>query len=186
MKGLFKSGDTYIWMTGLSLMFSLLMIAGLLFLIATKALGFFWPADVVEIKLNNGQVYLGQYAGNEAIPQMGDKSIKEYRTRLKIGNRDLYGLDFTWVDDDQIKSTEFPKNVIVLERREWGNFYGFLKELDINGTVISGNSDNSFSKLKGLIADANKINGKIHHIEKSEIGDINYNIENLRLKIRGY
>jgi len=38
MKGLFKSGDAYIWLTGVSLMFSLLMIAGLLFLIATKAL----------------------------------------------------------------------------------------------------------------------------------------------------
>jgi len=185
MKGLFKSGDGYIWMTGLSLMFSLLMIAGLLFLIATKALGFFWPADVVEIKLTNGQVYLGQYAGNEAIPQMGDKNIKEYRTRLKIGNRDLYGLDFTWVDDDKIKSAEFPKNAIVLERREWGNFYGFLKELDINGKLTPGDSKNAFSELRGLISKANKINGKIHHIEKSEIGDINYNIENLRLKIRG-
>ncbi len=185
MKGLFKSGDSYIWLTGLSLMFSLLMIAGLLFLIASKALGFFWPADVVEIKLNNGQVYLGQYAGNEAIPQMGDKNIKEYRTRLKVGNRDLYGLDFTWVDDDKIKSAEFPKNAVVLERREWGNFYGFLKELNINGTIIPGDSDNAFSKLKEIIADANKINGKIHHIEKGEIGDINYNIEKLRLKKRG-
>ena len=185
MKGLFKSGDGYIWMTGLSLMFSLLMIAGLLFLIASKALGFFWPADVVEIKLNNGQVYLGQYAGNEEIPQMGDKNIKEYRTRLKVGNRDLYGLDFTWVDDDKIESAEFPKNAIVLERREWGNFYGFLKELDLNGTIIPGDSEGAFLKLKGIIADANKINGKIHHIEKGEIGDINYNIEKLRLKIRG-
>lgn len=185
MKGLFKSGDAYIWMTGLSLMFSLLMIAGLLFLIASKALGFFWPADVVEIKLNNDQVYLGQYAGNEAIPQMGDKNIKEYRTRLKVGNRDLYGLDFTWVDDDKIESTEFPKNAIVLERREWGNFYGFLKELNIDGTIIPGNSEGAFSKLKEIIADANKINGKIHHIEKGEIGDINYNIEKLRLKKRG-
>ena len=149
MKGLFKSGDAYIWMTGLSLMFSLLMIAGLLFLIATKALGFFWPADVVEIKLTNGQVYLGQYAGNEAIPQMGDKNIKEYRTRLKIGNRDLYGLDFTWVDDDKIKSAEFPKNAIVLERREWGNFYGFLKELNINGNIIPGGKQRSVFPTQG-------------------------------------
>ena len=101
MKGLFKNGDGYIWMTGLSLMFSLLMIAGLLFLIATKALGFFWPADVVEIKLENNQVYLGQLAGTQEIPQMGKKNIKEYRTRIKVGNRDLYGFDFKWVDDDK-------------------------------------------------------------------------------------
>ncbi len=127
MKGLFKNGDAYIWLTGVSLMFSLLMIAGLLFLIASNALGFFWPSDVIEIKLNNNHVYLGQLAGNEAIPQMGNKQVKEYRTRIKIGNRDLYGLDFIWVDDDSIVSKTYPKNALVVERREWGNFYGFLK-----------------------------------------------------------
>jgi len=185
MKGLFKNGDAYIWMTGLSLMFSLLMIAGLLFLIATKALGFFWPADVVEIKLNNNQVYLGQLAGTEAIPQMGNKSIKEYRTRIKVGNRDLYGFDFKWVDDDDIASRAYPKNAIVVERREWGNFYGFLKELNINGNIVPGDSPKAFSEFQNLISNANRINGKIHTIEKSEIGDINYKIENLRLKLKG-
>lgn len=185
MKGLFKNGDAYIWLTGVSLMFSLLMIAGLLFLIASNALGFFWPADVIEIKLNNNQVYLGQLAGNEAIPQMGDKQVKEYRTRIKIGNRDLYGLDFTWVDDDSIVSKTYPKNALVVERREWGNFYGFLKVLDINGNIVPGNSKKAFSELQNLISKANKINGKIRKIEKGEIGDINYNIEKLRLKLKG-
>ena len=185
MKGLFKSGDAYIWLTGVSLMFSLLMIAGLLFLIATKALGFFWPADVVEIKLNNNHVYLGQLAGTEAIPQMGKKNIEEYRTRVKVGNRDLYGLDYTWVDDDDILSRTYPKNAIVVERREWGNFYGFLKELNVNGNIIPGDSKKAFSEFQNLISNANKINGKIHYIEKSEIGDINYKIENLRLKLKG-
>ena len=185
MKGLFKNGDAYIWLTGVSLMFSLLMIAGLLFLIATKALGFFWPADVVEIKLNNNHVYLGQLAGTEAIPQMGKKNIEEYRTRVKVGNRDLYGLDYTWVDDDNIVSRTYPKNAIVIERREWGNFYGFLKELNVNGNIIPGDSKKAFSEFQNLISNANKINGKIHYIEKSEIGDINYKIENLRLKLKG-
>jgi len=185
MKGLFKNGDAYIWLTGVSLMFSLLMIAGLLFLIATKALGFFWPADVIEIKLNNNHVYLGQLAGTEAIPQMGKKNIEEYRTRVKVGNRDLYGLDYTWVDDDNIVSRTYPKNAIVIERREWGNFYGFLKELNVNGNIIPGDSKKAFSEFQNLISNANKINGKIHYIEKSEIGDINYKIENLRLKLKG-
>jgi phosphate transport system permease protein len=185
MKGLFKNGDAYIWLTGVSLMFSLLMIAGLLFLIASKALGFFWPADVVEIKLNNNHVYLGQLAGTEAIPQMGKKNIEEYRTRVKVGNRDLYGLDYTWVDDDNIVSRTYPKNAIVIERREWGNFYGFLKELNVNGNIIPGDSKKAFSEFQNLISNANKINGKIHYIEKSEIGDINYKIENLRLKLKG-
>ena len=186
MKGLFKNGDGFIWLTGVSLMFSLLMIGGLLFLIASKGLGFFWPHDVVEIKLKDNQVYLGQFAGEESIPQFGkDKGETKYRTRLKIGNRDLYGLDFTWVDNDQIAEETFPKNALVLERREWGNFYGFLKQIDMKGKTIPGDSKEAYSTFQNLISDSNKINNKIRKIEKGEIGDINYNIEKLRLKIRG-
>ena len=166
MKELFKNGDVYIWLTGVSLMFSLIMIAGLLLLIAVKGLGFFWPHDVVEIKLDNGNVYLGQYAGKETIPQLGKEKVKETRTRLKVGNRDLYGLDFTWVNDNQIISKSFPKNAVVLERREWGNFYGFLKEIDIDGKIIAGNSPDAFSSLNGLISEANRINREIRKIEK--------------------
>lgn len=40
MKELFKKGDAFIWMTGVSLMFTLLMIVGLVFLIAVKGLDF--------------------------------------------------------------------------------------------------------------------------------------------------
>ena len=185
MKRLFKNGDVFIWLTGVSLMFSLLMIAGLLFLIASKGLGFFWPHNVAEIRLKNDQLYLGQFAGEEAIPQFGQKKVKEYRTRLKIGNRDLYGLDFTWIDNNQIAEVTFPKNTIVLERREWGNFYGFIKQIQTDDRTIAGDSKHVFSTLQGLIADSDKINKKIRKIEKGEIGDINYNIEKLRLKIRG-
>ena len=185
MKGLFKDGEAYIWLSGVALMFSLIMIGGLLFLIGSKGLGFFWPSDVVEYRLKNNQVYLGQFAGEETIPQLGKEKVKEYRTRLKIGNRDLYGLDFKWVNNDQIVKKTYPKNAIVLERREWGNFYGFLKQIDIGGKVVPGDSKNAFSTLQDLISESNKINRKIHKIEKGNIGDINYNIEKLRLKLRG-
>ena len=185
MKGLFKNGDAFIWLSGVALMFSLIMIGGLLFLIASKGLGFFWPSDIVEYQLKNNQVYLGQFAGEETIPQLGKEKVKEYRTRLKVGNRDLYGLDFKWVDNDQIIKKTYPKNAIVLERREWGNFYGFLKQIDIGGKVVPGDSEKAFQTLQNLISESNQINRKIHKIEKGKIGDINYNIEKLRLKIRG-
>ena len=185
MKGIFKNGDAFIWLSGVSLMFSLLMIAGLLFLIASKGLGFFWPHDVVEIRLKDNQVYLGQFAGEETIPQMGKDKVKEYRTRLKIGNRDLDGLDFTWVDNDEIVSETFPQNALVFERREWGNFFGFLKEIKMGPKTIPGDSSEALITLQNLISDSNRTNRRIRKIEKGEIGDINYNIEKLRLKIRG-
>ncbi len=184
MKKMFKNGDVLIWMTGVSLICSLLMIIGLIFLIATKGLGFFWPHNVVELRMKDDRVYLGQLAGEEVIPQRRDTDVKEYRTRLKIGNRDIYGLDFTWVNNKMAEKKSLPKDAVVLERREWGNFYGFLKAIEIDGRTIDGGDREAFSSLQGLISRARKISAEITEIEKGEIGDINYNIEKLRLKIR--
>ena len=126
------SGDPFVWLTGVALMFSLLMIAGLLWLIAAKGLGFFWPSSVAELELRNGTKVMGEITDHEKIRTFGTADDKEdaYRTQLKTGNRDLYGLDFRWVDDDQIVSTTYPEFAVVLERREWGNMYGFIKEID--------------------------------------------------------
>ena len=186
MLNLFKKGDAYIWFTGVSLMFSLLMILGLLFLIASKGLGFFWPSEVIKVNQKDGRPYMGQFAGREKITTRGkeDKSDK-YRIRLKVGNRDLYGYDFKWINEDKISGKEVPKNAIVLERKEWGNMYGFLKEIKLENGVISGNSPGAFSTFQSLISDANGISSQIKKIEKGEIGKINHKIEKARLKLRG-
>ena len=53
MNKYWKSGDPFVWLTGVALMFNLLMIAGLMYLIAAKGLGFFWPSDIAEVKLKD-------------------------------------------------------------------------------------------------------------------------------------
>lgn len=182
-----RSGDPFVWLTGVALMFSLLMIAGLLWLIAVKGLGFFWPSTVVEFELRNGTKVMGEITGSEKIRQFGTEDDKEegYRTQLKIGNRDLYGLDFRWVDDDQIVNRTEPKYAVVLERREWGNMYGFIKEIDEDGKPICTGNEECWSTLEELLPRFHKIFKEIKSIEKGDIGLINWNIENYRLKIRG-
>jgi phosphate transport system permease protein len=59
MHKFWKSGDPFIWLSGVALMFSLLMIGGLIFLIAAKGLGFFWPSDVVVLRLKDGTSVMG-------------------------------------------------------------------------------------------------------------------------------
>ena len=105
MKNFFKSGDPFVWLTGTALMFSLIAIFGLLFIIASKGLGFFWPSDIAQVELVDGKKYLGQISGREKIrvPNSKEKS-KKTRIQLKVGNRDIYGFDFKWIDDDQIKN----------------------------------------------------------------------------------
>jgi len=186
MPKLWKPGDAYIWISGLALMLTLAMIGGLLFLIATKGLGSMWPVDIGRYKLTDGSVYLGQFQGRELVRGAeGIRSESDFRVKLKIGNRDLYGLDFKWVDEADIASLDYPNNAVILERREWGNYHGYLKEIRKNGEIVSGADPEAFSVLKSVIHDANKIHDEILKIEKGEIGDINYGIEKQRLKLRG-
>jgi len=187
MKKFWKSGDPFIWLTGVALMFSLLMIAGLLYLIAAKGLGFFWPSNVAEVRLEDSRKLLGEITGHEKVKNTtsGDGTEFIERTQLKIGNRDLYGLDFRWVNNDQIKETTYPEYSVVLERREWGNMYGFIKQITESGSVICTGNQDCWPVLESLIPKFSKIYNEIKSIEKGEIGGINRQIENLRLDIRG-
>jgi len=54
MRKLLKSGDPFVWLTGGALATSLLMIGALVVLVMAKALGFFWPSAVLELRLADG------------------------------------------------------------------------------------------------------------------------------------
>lgn len=185
MPRFWKAGDAYIWISGLALMVTLVMIGGLLFLIATKGLGSMWPADIGRYTLRDGSAYLGQLRARESVRGQDGTSGSESRVKLKIGNRDLYGLDFRWIDEADIASQDYPRDAVVLERREWGDYHGYLKEIRREGRVIPGGSPEAFTILDDLIRDADRIHARILKIEKGEIGDINYGIERQRLKLRG-
>ena len=187
MKNFWKTGDPFVWLTGVALMFSLLMIAGLLWLIMAKGLGFFWPSNVTELTLQNGTKVMGEITAHEEIKGISGKSLAKpkFRTQLKIGNRDLYGLDFRWIDDEDIESESMPKYAVVMERREWGNFYGFIKEITQDGIVICQSNEECWPKLEEYIPVYAGIAEEIKKIEKGDIGGINRQIENYRLKIKG-
>jgi phosphate transport system permease protein len=122
MKNFWKTGDPFVWLTGTAVMFSLLAIFGLLFIIASKGLGFFWPTDIAQVELLDGTKYLGQISGREKIRDLNSvEKSKRTRVQLKVGNRDIYGFDFKWIDDDKIKSITYPVDAYLIERLEWGN-----------------------------------------------------------------
>jgi len=180
------SGDLFVWASGAGLAVALMMVVGLLLLIMMNGMGFFWTGDIVELTLTDGTRMMGQPAGRETIPNSitPDFPRGKGRIRLKIGNRDLYGLDFKWIDEDRIASQAFPPNAVLLERREWGNFYGWIKAIRKGETPHTEGSDIGWNALLPLVERANAVHASINRIERIEIGEINAEIERARLKIR--
>jgi phosphate transport system permease protein len=114
------------------------------------------------------------------------------RDLMKIGNRDVSGTDFTWVLDDNLSERSNPEMLFTAERREWGNFYGYLRALK-EGDKLVGQYDGYektpeylalWESFEASIERALTIRKDIYQIEKHEIGSINYELERLRLKQR--
>ena len=181
------SGTIFVWICGGGLALSLLMITGLLLLIMVNGLGYFWPQTLVEFTLTDGSRVLGEMAGQETIPNSVTPETPKgkSRIRIKIGNRDLYGLDFKWVDEDRIATQRLPDMVISVERREWGKFFGRLSAIHKGDEIISQGEGDAWERLPALLEATRAIHEKIEHIEKGNIGEINHAIESIRLKVRG-
>ena len=186
MRKFLDSGTLFVWLCGAGLAASLLMIGGLLILILVNGLGYFWPKDLLELSLQDGSKVLGQLANEEVIPDSKTPESPEGKKRiqLKVGNRDIYGLDFRWVDEDQIVSQSQPKEVLSIERQEWGNFFGRIRSVQKGGETLVDGTEESWQRLLPLVDQANEIRGQIHHVERNLIGEINHEIEGIRLSLR--
>lgn len=188
MKNSYKSGEVFIWFTGMGLAISLIMISGLLFLILLNGKDYFWASDLQEVRLFEGRNILGEVVREEVIPNFNlpdslkNKGLK--RTQFKIGNRDIYGFDFQWVDQRDINSINYPNDAVTIERNEFGNFYGFIRELIINDKIIKSTEEDFSDNLKQTTDLVASYRNEINKIEKSDIGDINFNIEKFRLEIK--
>src|SRR6056297_4042397 len=77
----------------------------------------------------------------------------------------------------------YPEDALRIERREWGNFYGFAMALERAGEVVA-RDDALWSELQQAIDRANELHQRIQALERVEIGRINRKMEDLRLERR--
>ena len=180
-----KSGDPFIWMTGGALAFSLIMIISLIVIVAANALGFYWPDRLVQVQLKDGTELLGQSIVSEKIPTPDTQATTEtYRTEFQIANRDLYGADFRWINEEDIVARSFPAEALLFERWEWGPLFGFLKTVTQDGKVIAEEFAQAWEKFQEIHPRTQETLVRIHRIERKEIGDINYSLEQARLRMK--
>jgi phosphate transport system permease protein len=177
---LFASGEPFIWLTGGALTLSLLLVAGLVGLILYNGLGFFWPQDVLRVTLDDGTTLTGQVVEREAVPG----AAGQHRIKLRVANRDLYGADFQWIDESRIARREYPAEVAVIERTEWGLLIGTLREVREEGRAVAVGPEPSLRELTRRLPEAARIRREIRRIETREVGAINYEQEQIRLRLK--
>ena len=180
MKRFWGTGEPYIWLTGSAVALALLMVAGLVGLILSSGLGFFWPREVVRLTLADGKVMTGQIDQREPIPARPG----QYRVKLKVANRDLYGADFQWVEEAKIAGREYPPDAVVVERTEWGLLIGTIKAVRDRGTDAATGPEAGRAELFRRLPDAIRVRGEIRKLEKKDIGGINDAQEQTRLRLR--
>ncbi|MGR9115755.1 MAG: phosphate ABC transporter permease PstA [Gammaproteobacteria bacterium] len=194
IKEWFKSGAPWVWLNAAAVSTSLILVVGLLGLIAVRGAGHFWPSNVAEFvyQEEGGQTQTligeivdtsetGAAMARAAGFEMESDSDVLIQYLIKTGNRDITGMDFRWLLERNIVKLHYPAEMIVLERREWGNFYGYPIAIKENGNVIAI-GEQAASIMQERLQRALTIFGEIAHLEKKEIGAINYGLEQLRLK----
>ena len=197
LKSWFKSGTPWVWMTASGVSIAVIMTIGLLAVIAVRGLGHFWPADVIEARYQvpgeAARVLAGEMVQVEEVPRARlaaaglpvDVKGGEFMTRelLKVGNREVYGADFSWVIAEWLSEPQRPENLTVLERREWGNFYGYLVSLKEGDRVVA-EGEAAWPELQQRIARVDALHQQLVKLEKKDIGRINAGLERLRLQTR--
>ncbi|OGT20311.1 MAG: phosphate ABC transporter, permease protein PstA [Gammaproteobacteria bacterium RBG_16_57_12] len=191
----YQSGAPWVWLSAGAVSICLLMVFGILLLIVMRGMGYFWPGELVQLTYRDGAqetVLVGEFQEHEQVPaaqlraagiELPAEQKTVQRHLFKVGNRDVLGQDFRWLLDTHITAKHYPAELVVLERREWGNFYGYLKAIKRDGNVVA-EGEAAYRELSGRLDGALKLHGEIRTIEKQQIGAINYSLERLRLDRR--
>ena len=193
----FKSGAPGVWMSAGAVSIAVIMTLGLLLLIGIRGLGYFWPADLIQARYQipgqEAHLLVGELVEAEQVSRARLKSAgfpvtdqgQEFMTRdlIKVGNREVYGSDFSWVIGDWLTERSYPKELVALERREWGNFYGYIVNLKEGGAVIA-EGQAAWPLLQERLQRVNQLATKLAKLEKQDISAINHGLERLRLQAR--
>lgn len=197
LKTWIKSGSPWVWMNAGAVAIAVIMTLGLLAVIAVRGLEHFWPDDVIvadyQIPGAEPRVMAGEVVQAEEVPRARlaasglpvDVEGGEFMTRelLKVGNREVYGADFSWVVGEWLSNPRKPADLVALERREWGNFYGELLNVKEGGQLVA-EGDAAWPELQKRIDRIDALHADIAKLEQVDIGRINHGLERLRLKTR--
>lgn len=190
-----KSGAPWIWLNAAAVGTGILAVAGLFVLLAVRGLGHFWPGEVIAFDYRTGAGGLrivGELAGRETISrdQYLEAAAEEpgavpdpvERWLVKTGNRREAAPDFRWVFAHRVTNLAAPGDIVVFERTEWGDAYGFPVGIAENSVPVSGGP--TWAALAERIERVGRLRSEIKKLQHSEIHEIDRQLERRRLERR--
>ena len=197
----FREGEYGIWIFGAALGISVILVGAVMLLILTKGFAHFMPQElyIYEVRQSVGDsVKTIKMAGEvNAREQVNRRTLLESgytpendkpfysRSLVKVGNRE-YGRDFIWILNDDIISSDKNKDLMLIERTSYGNFYGLpiaINSADGSSSIAYTSSEwdahlqQQLKRSQDLLAQAKRI-------QKKTIDKVNYGLEKLRLQER--
>jgi len=192
------AGEPFVWLTAMGLTIGLLMVVGLLGIIVANGIPVFWPKKVYEVTLkagiNNpvpggGESFAGEIVQTRTkrvpiLTKTGEVEADQKEVQYFVGNKDIYGLNFAFVSRVDIEKRDLPKDIYAIERMEYGDAFVFPLDLTLaDGTKIEAAGNNEFSSgLAKAVKISNSLRDEIRQIEKIQIGRINSQINELKVK----
>ncbi|MCB9887226.1 MAG: phosphate ABC transporter permease PstA [Planctomycetes bacterium] len=190
-----------LWLCGGSLAVCLLMVIGLLVLVFWQGIGTFWPHPVVQVRLADGSVRMGEVSrqnsfqpSTEQLAELTPEVRAQAETRLvdgwssrrqfRTGNFDLTNHHYYWVPDYLVAEESNPEWAVLIERQTWGRFYGFPAELRIDGKAVATEPSAVMQRLQTELEPVLTRFHRIEAIRKVEIGGLAEREEDARLAAR--
>lgn len=187
----FKSGAPWVWMTAGAVSISLLAVLGLLLLIASRGLTYFWPEPLHQFLLEKphqpsmtliGEIYdREEVLANRLYPNVTDNNHIIRRILVKLANREVGAPEFIWLNEADITQTTLPVDAIVIERETNGKAFGLVERLTVDGKLVTQDIE---TELRKQLLAYDAIREQISVLEGERIRSINHDLEALRLEER--
>ncbi len=189
------AGEAWVWLTSMGLAVGLIMIVFLLGLVVIKGVEAFWPRRVVQItvkddssfKLIDAVTYGGEVALRREKRSHDRTGQPAAERQLYVGNRDVYGLSFKFIDEADIVSEEQPAEIVKIERIDGGPAIGIPLRIESaaeGGKALSATDAGFAAEFERLVDEVNERREAIRHIEQKDIGHINAKLERLARRER--
>lgn len=190
-------GEPFVWLTAMGLTLGLLMVVGLLGIIIANGVPVFWPRPLEEVTLKagvrnpvpgGGETFVGQLVQKRTkrspvLTASGEPAKDQSELQFFVGNKDIYGVNFAFINGIDIASIQTPPDLYLIERMEYGMAFGYPQTITYDDGRTVGIADPDFLKdLAAFVKTSDQRRREIEAIEKGQIGRINSQMNELKVK----